>query len=130
MADGLKVQRPDIVAGGRSHTSFSRYAVGVEAGSSNAQHDSLMSGVAAADIHAMSRRRIKECRPQFVRMNPEREESPPPREVTCPDYRTCLSEAAFRNLCLDCSQCIDEAPAMAHRPAARHRSTRTVAVPV
>jgi hypothetical protein len=59
------------------------------------------------------RRRIKECRPQFVRMNPEREESPPPRHVTCPDYRACLAEAAFRNFCLDCSQCAAEEQAPA-----------------
>lgn len=87
-----------------------------------------MSGITAADNHSMSRRRMKECRPQFVRMNPEREESPPPREVTCPDYRVCLAEAAFRNLCLDCSQCADEVPVVCHRPAARHRPARTEAV--
>jgi hypothetical protein len=48
---------------------------------------------------------MKEKRPQFVKMNASREENPPPREVRCPDYRTCLTEAAFRNFCLDCSQC-------------------------
>ena len=50
---------------------------------------------------------MKEKRPQFVRMNAQREEAPPPREVCCPDYRSCLSEAAFRNFCLDCSQCAE-----------------------
>ena len=54
------------------------------------------------------RRRIKERRPQFVRMNAAREEAPPPRHITCPDYRACLAEAAFQNLCLDCSQCADD----------------------
>jgi len=48
---------------------------------------------------------MKERRPQFVRMNACREENPPPRDVSCPDYRSCLTEAAFRNFCLDCSQC-------------------------
>jgi len=48
---------------------------------------------------------MKEKRPQFVKMNAIREENPPPREVCCPDYRSCLTEAAFKNLCLDCSQC-------------------------
>ena len=48
---------------------------------------------------------MKEKRPQFVRMNASREENPPPRDVSCPDYRRCLTEAAFRNFCLDCSQC-------------------------
>jgi hypothetical protein len=53
---------------------------------------------------------MKEKRPQFVRMNAAREENPPPREVCCPDYRSCLKEAAFKNFCLDCSQCAaDEA---------------------
>ncbi len=48
---------------------------------------------------------MKEKRPQFIRMNASREENPPPREVCCPDYRRCLTEAAFKNFCLDCSQC-------------------------
>jgi hypothetical protein len=48
---------------------------------------------------------MKEKRPQFVRMNAQREENPPLREVCCPDYRSCLAEAAFKNFCLDCSQC-------------------------
>jgi len=48
---------------------------------------------------------MKEKRSQFVRMNACREENPPPRDVSCPDYRSCLTEAAFRNFCLDCSQC-------------------------
>ena len=63
--------------------------------------------VGAVDINRM-RRRIKERRPQFVRMNPAREEAPPPRHITCPDYRACLAEAALQNFCLDCSQCPDE----------------------
>jgi len=62
------------------------------------------------------RRRISERRPQFVRMNAAREDAPPPRHITCADYRTCLSAAAFQNLCLDCSQCADEAPAAAPAP--------------
>ncbi len=48
---------------------------------------------------------MKDKRPQFVKMNASREENPPPREVCCPDYRSCLTEAAFKNFCLDCSQC-------------------------
>ena len=48
---------------------------------------------------------MKEKRPQFVRMNASREENPPPRDVGCPDYRSCLTEAAYKNFCLDCSQC-------------------------
>jgi hypothetical protein len=59
------------------------------------------------------RRRISERRPQFVRMNAAREEAPPPRHITCPDYRACLTAAAFQNLCLDCSQCAAEEPAAA-----------------
>jgi hypothetical protein len=50
---------------------------------------------------------MKEKRPQFVKMNAYREENPPPRDVGCPDYRNCLTEAAFRNFCLDCSQCAE-----------------------
>ena len=75
------------------------------------------------------RRRISERRPQFVRMNAAREEAPPPRHITCADYRTCLSAAAFQNLCLDCSQCADEAPAAAPAPfvAARPRPMRAPA---
>jgi hypothetical protein len=45
--------------------------------------------------------------PQFVKMNAGREENPPLREVTCPDYRRCLNEAAYNNFCLDCSQCAE-----------------------
>jgi len=48
---------------------------------------------------------MKDKRPQFVKMNASREENPPPRDVCCPDYRNCLTEAAFKNFCLDCSQC-------------------------
>ncbi|MGE5258060.1 MAG: hypothetical protein ACM3KE_15380 [Hyphomicrobiales bacterium] len=52
---------------------------------------------------------MKEKRSQFVRMNAFREENPPPRDVGCPDYRSCLTEAAFKNYCLDCSQCAADA---------------------
>jgi hypothetical protein len=56
-------------------------------------------------------------------MNAAREEAPPPRHVTCPDYRSCLSAAAFQNLCLDCSQCAEEEPAAAVPPVVvAHRS--------
>lgn len=48
---------------------------------------------------------MKEKKPQFLRMNAFREENPPRREVACPDYRSCLTEAAFKNFCLDCSLC-------------------------
>ena len=46
-----------------------------------------------------------EKRPQFMKMTVVREENPPPRDIGCPDYKRCLKEAAFRNFCLDCSQC-------------------------
>jgi hypothetical protein len=61
---------------------------------------------------------MKEKRPQFLKMNARREENPPPREVCCPDYRHCLTEAAFRNFCLDCSQCAAVATPAEHAPAA------------
>jgi len=48
---------------------------------------------------------MKEKKPQFLRMNASREENPPHREVGCQDYRRCLTEAALRNFCLDCSLC-------------------------
>jgi hypothetical protein len=48
---------------------------------------------------------MKEKKPQFLRMNAFREENPPHREVACPDYKSCLTEAAFKNFCLDCSLC-------------------------
>lgn len=48
---------------------------------------------------------MKEKKPQFVKMNASREENPPHREIACPDYRSCLTLAAFKNLCLDCSLC-------------------------
>jgi len=48
---------------------------------------------------------MKEKKPQFLKMNASREENPPHREVACPDYRRCLTEAAFKNFCLDCSLC-------------------------
>jgi len=49
-----------------------------------------------------------EKRPQFMKMTVVREENPPPRDIGCPDYKRCLKEAAFRNFCLDCSQCLAE----------------------
>jgi len=72
---------------------------------------------------------MREKRSQFVRMNAFREENPPPRDVGCPDYRNCLTEAAFRNSCLDCSQCaevdsIDEPPPP--RPKVRPHKSRTL----
>ena len=72
------------------------------------------------------RRRISERRPQFARMNAAREEAPPPRHVTCPDYRSCLSAAAFQNLCLDCSQCAEEEPAAAVPPVVMANRPRPV----
>jgi hypothetical protein len=67
---------------------------------------------------------MKEKRPQFVRMNAVREENPPPRDVNCPDYRSCLTEAALRNFCLDCSRCAALEPAVQAPPPAR-RIART-----
>jgi hypothetical protein len=46
-----------------------------------------------------------EKRPQFLKMNACREENPPPRHLGCPDYKKCLTLAAYRNFCLDCSAC-------------------------
>lgn len=46
-----------------------------------------------------------EKRPQFLKMNAGREENPPPRHLWCPDYKKCLTLAAYRNFCLDCSAC-------------------------
>ncbi len=60
-----------------------------------------------------------ESRPQFVKMNAQREEDPPQRDVTCADYKICLSLAARRNLCLDCSRCEAAARAGAARAANR-----------
>jgi hypothetical protein len=65
---------------------------------------------------------MKLKRAQFVKMNAHREENPPPREVGCPDYRSCLNEAAYRNHCLDCSQC-DSVAASGERAVPR-RSPR------
>lgn len=62
---------------------------------------------------------MKDKRPQFVRMNASREENPPPRDVSCPDYRSCLTEAAFKNFCLDCSQCAAFEPADEQPPPTR-----------
>jgi hypothetical protein len=52
-----------------------------------------------------------ESRTQFVKMTAQREEDPPERHVGCADYKTCLSLAARRNLCLDCSLCEADASA-------------------
>jgi hypothetical protein len=60
---------------------------------------------------------MREKKPQFLRMNSSREENPPQREVACPDYRSCLAEAAFNNFCLDCSLCAG-APASDLAPSA------------
>jgi hypothetical protein len=49
---------------------------------------------------------MKEKRPQFVRMTPCFEDNPPPRDICCSNYRDCLTEAAFKNFCLDCSRCV------------------------
>ncbi|MCU0604969.1 MAG: hypothetical protein MUC33_20150 [Desulfobacterales bacterium] len=59
---------------------------------------------------------MREKKPQFLRMNSSREENPPHREVACPDYRSCLAEAAFKNFCLDCSLCAG-APASGLAPS-------------
>jgi hypothetical protein len=76
---------------------------------------------------------MKEKRPQFVRMNALREQNPPPREVCCPDYRSCLTEAAFKNFCLDCSQCAAvEAPDLPPAPDVgihAHKVRKTPASP-
>ncbi len=68
--------------------------------------------------------------PQFVKMNAEREEDPPRRDVGCVDYKACLSLAARRNLCLDCSLCEAGAPeaARAVRHAPRSTNSRRDAV--
>jgi hypothetical protein len=67
---------------------------------------------------------MREKKPQFLRMNSSREENPPQREVACPDYRSCLAEAAFKNFCLDCSLCAG-APASELPPASAGRGLRT-----
>jgi hypothetical protein len=70
---------------------------------------------------------MKLKRAQFLKMNARREENPPLREIGCPDYRSCLDEAAFKNLCLDCSRCdstekTDERPVPIRIPRPnRHR---------
>jgi hypothetical protein len=64
-----------------------------------------------------------ENRPQFMKMTVVREENPPPRDVSCPDYRSCLTEAAFRNFCLDCSRVLRRrgpTPASGSRDPTRH----------
>jgi hypothetical protein len=48
---------------------------------------------------------MQEKKPQFLKMNASREENPPYREVACLHYRACLTVAAFKNFCLDCSLC-------------------------
>jgi hypothetical protein len=60
---------------------------------------------------------MKEMRPQFLKMKARFEEEPPPRDVCCPNYRHCLSEAAYKNYCLDCSLC-PEAAASDPQPSA------------
>lgn len=60
--------------------------------------------IQVVDTHS-ERRIMKEKKPQFLKMNASREDNPPHREVACPDYRRCLTEAAFKNYCLDCSLC-------------------------
>jgi hypothetical protein len=76
---------------------------------------------------------MKDRRPQFMRMNAGREENPPLREVGCPEYRSCLNEAAYNNLCLDCSQCAlgqaPEQPALQDRPPPRTRQKSPPAAP-
>jgi hypothetical protein len=52
---------------------------------------------------------MKETHTQFLRMKPIFEEDPPPREIGCPNYRECLKVAAYKNYCLDCSQCPETA---------------------
>ncbi len=52
--------------------------------------------------------------PQFLRLTPQLEEDPPPRQAGCPFYRGCLGAAAAANLALDCSRCPEEG----HPPAA------------
>lgn len=68
--------------------------------------------------------------PQFVKMNAGREENPPPRAVGCPDYRRCLNEAAYKNYCLDCSQCAS-VEATEERPSVNrsHRPSRVATLP-
>jgi hypothetical protein len=55
-------------------------------------------------IHS-ERLTMKEKKPQFLKMNASREENPPHREIACLHYRACLTLAAFKNFCLDCSLC-------------------------
>ena len=70
---------------------------------------------------------MKEKKPQFLKMNASREENPPHREVACPDYRSCLTLAAFKNFCLDCSLC-DGGPAL-DSAASAGREIRMPAIP-
>jgi hypothetical protein len=60
---------------------------------------------------------MKEIRPQFLKMKARFEEEPPPRDVCCPNYRDCLTEAAFKNYCLDCSLCPEAAASDPQPPA-------------
>jgi hypothetical protein len=66
---------------------------------------------------------MREKKPQFLRMNANREENPPHREVTCPDYRSCLTEAALKNFSLDCSLCNGEPTACCSTSAANEVQT-------
>jgi hypothetical protein len=70
------------------------------------------------DTHSEPRT-MKDKKPQFQRMNASREENPPHREVACPDYKTCLTEAAFKNFSLDCSLCTGEPAACCTTAAAK-----------
>ncbi|MCU0560084.1 MAG: hypothetical protein MUD16_07805 [Desulfobacterales bacterium] len=73
---------------------------------------------------------MKDRLPQFVKMNSVREENPPPRAVGCPGYRRCLNEAAYKNYCLDCSQCAS-VEAVADGPSLKRppRSPSATALP-
>ncbi len=51
--------------------------------------------------------------PQFLRLTPQLEEDPPPRETGCPLYRGCLGAAAAANLALDCSRCPEQEHSLA-----------------
>jgi hypothetical protein len=53
-------------------------------------------------------------------MNPDWEENPPPRFLWCAEYKNCLNEAAYHNLCLDCRECGLHAGPEADPPAAAH----------
>lgn len=86
------------------------------------------------DTHS-ERRTMKEKKPQFLKMNASREDNPPHREVACPDYRRCLTEAAFKNYCLDCSLCAaieipDHLPAAGGKMSLQNAGSISAAVAV